>query len=343
MRAIGVAAAAVLCLTGSAYAQTDLDYQRQIQELRQRLDQLERERPVAPSGVAAADATVQRALERSLIEQGGLLLPAGTFDIVPELQYSHFGSNQLGIVGAAVTNVVFHQDTLETGLIARYGLPFDAQFNLHVPYIVSWTRTSAIGTTTSRTDTGIGDVDFGLSKQILYERGLIPDVLAQITYKVNTGSAVFSPTTALVGPTVTSSLGRIGGTGTGFNDIIGGLTAVRRQDPLVFLAGVSYDHTFDRTIDGTHFSPGDAIEGRLGSILAASPDTSLRTIFDVARVDKTKVSGLAIAGSDRVLAFLELGGSAVVSRSVLIDAAVQIGLTRDTPDFRFIFSVPIHF
>src|SRR6267378_2483029 len=62
--------------------------------------------PVVPRGPepkpgAEADENVARALERSLVEQGGLLLAPGSFDIVPDFSYSHTGVTSLGIIGTS--------------------------------------------------------------------------------------------------------------------------------------------------------------------------------------------------------------------------------------------------
>jgi hypothetical protein len=60
-------------------------------------------------------------------------------------------------------------------------------------------------------------------------------------------------------------------------------------------------------------------------------------------VQRTKINGVGQPGSDVVASFLEVGASSVLSASTLVDAAVDIGLTRNTPDLRFILSFPIHF
>jgi hypothetical protein len=50
-----------------------------------------------------------------------------------------------------------------------------------------------------------------------------------------------------------------------------------------------------------------------------------------------------VAGSDTVASIFEIGASAVLSRSTLLDVAVDIGMTRDAPDFTLLLSLPIHF
>lgn len=354
-----------------AQQDTQDQIQQEIQQLRQRLDQLERRQnqlqqqqtqpppaaqpqqpqvqPLAPPAAAApppsataASETVERALERSLIEQGGLLLPAYKLDLVPIVQYSHMSTtDQLGIVTSGPSTVIAplttRQDILEADVTARYGLPFASQINLTLPFVTNWERTANLSsnTTTSHTNSGLGDIDIGLSKQLLYEHQWVPDAIAEVSWKTTTGTAQFNP--------AINQIQAVAGTGTGFDQATASLTLVKRQDPLVFLGGASYSYVFNNTTGGNNFEPGDQIEWRLGTILAASPDTALRFLFDSTFIDKSKFNGVTLAGSDRVLSTLEIGGSSVISASTLIDAAVDIGLTRDTPDFRFILQVPIHF
>jgi hypothetical protein len=360
--AVGAMALSIFCHATPGWAQSNSELQREIQELRRRLNELERQAappqtvppsPSAPSqrqapppsSATAESATVERALERSLIEQGGLLLPPGTLDITPTLQYSHTSTS--GGVGSAIfnptTNVLTlstlttRQDSLESAVFARYGLPYDAQFNVHVPFDVVWSESAtSAGGTTSRTDTGLGDIDFGISKQFLYEHGPVPDAIASLQWKTTTGSAHFA---SLAGGPVSFT----GGTGSGFNQLTAGVTLTKRQDPLVFFGGGFYTFTFSDKKAGSDFAPGDQIDARLGTILAASPDTSLRFLFDTAWVQRTKINGIGQPGSDVVASFLEIGASSVLSASTLVDVAADVGLTRSTPDFRFILSFPIHF
>jgi hypothetical protein len=353
---LGVALGA-LVVTAPLRAQTTQDLQRQLQErdaiindLMRRVDALERQqgrttaptippsRPAEPPSAAARtpeEETVARALERSLLEQGGQLLAPGTADISPFVQYSHTATNQLGIVtSGAVTSVApvtARQDTLQYGVTLRYGLPWVSQINLTIPFATTWTDTTVGGVTTSRSETGIGDIDIGLSKQLLFEKGWLPDIIANLDYKTSTGSASFGPS------------GQIGGTGTGADALSAGFTVVKRQDPLVFLGGLSYTYNFSGTDDGFRVSPGDQIDVRAGTILAASPDTSLRFILDTAFAQKESVNGIRLAGSDRVSSILEIGASSVISASTFIDLGVGIGLTKDAPDFRVILSTPVRF
>ena len=290
--------------------------------------------PVSPgkAGTAAEEETIARALERSLVEQGGQLLPPFVYEVVPQVVYTHQAQNNFTITGSGAFGPIRNRrDILESDLILRAGLPFDAQVDFTLPFTNEW-RDVTFGTQTqSRTDTGIGDISFGLSKQILYEKGWIPDAIAAVRYQAATGSAHFN-----LG-------GQISGVGTGADSILGALTLIKRQDPLVFFGGPSYIHSFTATDGSIKFSPGDAIDLRAGTILAASPDTSLRFAFDTSFVEKNSTNGVRNAGSDQVISFFEIAASSILTERILLDFAFDIGVTRDAPDFRMILQLPIRF
>jgi hypothetical protein len=287
--------------------------------------------PSRPPGTASEEETLARALERTLVQQGGQLLPAFTYEVVPQMIYTHASQRTFGAAGVLLGPLSSRRDILEGDVILRAGLPFDTQIDFTLPFVSDWRETTFAGSTTSRNDTGIGDISIGLSKQVLYERGWIPDAIASVRYFAATGSAGFSPA------------GQVSGTGTGADALQGALTLIKRQDPLVFFGGPLYTHTFSARSGDVRFSNGDAIGVRAGTILAASPDTSLRFVFDTSFVGKSSINDTRIAGSDQVISFVQIGASSILAERVLLDFGFDIGVTRDSPDFRAILSMPIRF
>jgi hypothetical protein len=131
--------------------------------------------------------------------------------------------------------------------------------------------------------------------------------------------------------------------GSGFPQVQATLTAVKRQDPLVFFGTASYNRVFDRQRGGVDVDPGDAFGLKFASLLAASPDTSLRAGFDVTRSGRSRVAGSAVAGSDATVGLVELGLATLVTARALLDLELGIGITPDAPDFRLTLSLPIRF
>ena len=97
---------------------------------------------------------------------------------------------------------------------------------------------------------GLGDVSLTLQKQVLHEKGWIPDLLVNLNYTAATGSPSLSQRQLSTFPFAV-------GTGSGFNSLGAGVTALKRQDPLVFLGGLQYTHSFPSTISGVQQTLGD--------------------------------------------------------------------------------------
>lgn len=272
-----------------------------------------------------------RALERALVREGGLLLSPGSLEVEPRLQYTYRGSRGVGIVtlpsGAQVTNRETKQDRIDGTLGLRLGLPWSSQAEIRIPYV--WTRqtgsAAALAITESQRDSGLGDVEIQLTKQLAGEKGGMPALLGSLNLKTTTGN--FEP-------------GRVSA-GLGFPSLQASVTAVKRQDPLVFVGGVSYTAYRSRTYGGNDTELGNGIGFRFSTILAANPGTSLRVGLDFTRYGKTKINGVDVPGSDTVSGMMEFGLSTLVSAHTLLDLSVGFGVTPDAPNLRIGMSLPI--
>jgi Putative MetA-pathway of phenol degradation len=153
--------------------------------------------------------------------------------------------------------------------------------------------------------------------------GWWPDVIAGVTWDADTGktqdNGVF-----------------LGG---GFNELSGSLSAVKRQDPLAFVGTVSYAKTFEHD----DLEPGDELSFSLGTVLAASPETSLSFFFNQTFADESKIDGDKINGSDQVIGTLSLGAATILGPNTLLSITGEVGLTDEAPDYAIGASVPIRF
>jgi hypothetical protein len=302
-------------------------------------------RPVSSPPNEETDANIVRALENTLVDQGGLLLSPWSMQIVPDFSYSHQSLDQLSFVSPnllppGVGNPVTQKatrDLLEWGLGFRLGLPWDSQISIRLPFDLDYGSATFAGASgVSQNRGGVGDFSMTFQKQVLHEKGPIPDVLLSLTYKANTGSTSFATRQVSTFPFAT-------GTGSGFNALTGGVTLLKRQDPLVFLGAIAYTHNFASTINGISQTPGDAVFTRVAAILAASPDTSLRIGWNTTWQQDAAVRGTSIPGTNQQISFMEFGVGSVLSARWFLDAAVDIGLTRDSPDYEFLISFPYRF
>ena len=332
-----------------AIAQKD-ERDERIDNLQRRIDALERRleappAPPAPPPAPSAKPPVKppaeqsaqkdesaRALERTLVREGGLVLPAGAFEVEPRLEYTYRGTDALAILSPAGLVQIGQQDVkrteLEASLGFRVGLPHLWQVELRLPFV--WLHENrAVGATQSESErvSGWGDLELGAAKQLLTERPGRPSVLASINWKTRTGG---------------NEAGRLS-PGNGFHQLQAAFTAVKRQDPLVFFGALSYTAVLERTGEGGEVDPGDGVGFKSGALLAASPETSLRAGFELSRSSRTKIAGSGIPGSDATVAMLELGFASLLSRRTLVDLQFAIGLTPDSPDFQLRLSLPVRF
>lgn len=76
---------------------------------------------------------------------------------------------------------------------------------------------------------------------------------------------------------------------------------------MVFFGSLSHIGTPSRDGGAQTLDPGDLTGLRLGTVLAASPDTSLRLGLDVSRSGRTRLNGAKLVGSDVTLGGLDVG------------------------------------
>lgn len=289
----------------------------------------EQEVPVAntdavqsPGAVVVEEGAAERALERSLTREGALLLPSGVLEIEPGFGYSRKEDSSPGFVTIGTTTVVAeierNSTTLSRSLALRLGLPWDSQLEISLPYRkrdvefvtnVSFTPTDVA----KQSDQGLGDWRVGFAKTLLREDLWLPDLVGRVTLDTDSGD-----------------------TG-GFEEIRGSLSATKRQDPLTFVGGLSYERS---SSDG-QIKPGTATSFNFGTYIALSPETSMSFLFAATSQNETTSSGVEIAGSDRDIGVFVIGGSTLLARGTLLHFSTTIGLTDDAEDLTLMLSLPI--
>jgi hypothetical protein len=288
--------------------------------------------PAAVAVTAADEEQVNRALERALVREGGLVLPRGFYEVEPRLTYTHRATDALQVVTIdgipQIARQNLQRDTLEAAVGLRVGLPWSSQLDLRIPYVYGHENTATAAVGESRDRSGLGDVEIGWTKQLATGRGGSYGLLGSLNYKTTSGSSNINDRLA---------------PGSGFPSLQAALTAVKRQDPLVFYGSLSHTANLERTRSGISVNPSDITGLKVGTILAANPDTSLRFAFEVNRLGKTEIGGNAIAGSDTTVAMLEMGVALVLSPRSLLDFRAAIGLTPSSPNFRIGLALPIRF
>ncbi|MDH5749386.1 MAG: hypothetical protein OEY85_08745, partial [Rhodospirillales bacterium] len=286
----------------------------------------------APGTVVVSESEAERALERSLTREGAFLLSAGFLEIEPSFTYvrsenatSSFVSSGGGVLAAQTEQ---NADSFTGDLALRLGLPWDSQFEVGLPYRLRRSESvTSVGFTpvsaSSDWGAGLGDVRLGLAKTLLRESLWRPDLVGRLTWNTDSGA-------------VSDNGVSLGG---GFHELTASLTAIKRQDPIAFIGGLSYGHSLE--MNGVQ--PGSTVSANAGAFIALSPESSLRLVLSGSYQDETETAGIGLAGSSRTIGTLVLGGSTLLAPGILLNLSAGIGLTNDADDFSFSLSMPIRF
>jgi hypothetical protein len=267
--------------------------------------------PIArPSTALAApspdDVELERALERTLVREGALVLPTWGFQLTPQFSYAHWDKIQ----------DPFISNTYSGALSIAMGLPWQSQISVSVPYVFDQGRDG------NPSSSGFADVGFLLSKELLVENGPVPNLVGSVGWTSPTSRS------SAVGPIPYVS---------GFQ---AGFTASKRLDPLVVFLSGSYFSAAE--VAGIQFNPADVVGGRIGASLAISPATAITAGFNVAYLTDTH-SAAVLPNSDRLLSSVDVGFNTLLWNRTMLSITTQFGITGHTPDFRVITALPMRF
>ena len=253
------------------------------------------------------DQESERALERTLVREGALVLPTWRFQLTPQFSYAHWDKIQ----------DPFISNTYSGALSVAMGLPWQSQISVSVPYVFDQGRNG------NPSSSGFADVGFLLSKELLVENGPVPNLVGSVGWTSPTSRS------SAVGPIPYVS---------GFQ---AGFTASKRLDPLVVFLSGSYFSAAE--VEGVQFNPADVVGGRIGASLAISPATAITAGFNVAYLTDTHAADLVLPNSDRLLSSVDVGFNTLLWNRTMLSITTQFGITGHTPDFRVITALPIRF
>lgn len=316
------------------------------------------EEPAAPTGEPVAEPErpkSEKPQEQLLVEVGGVLLPRGRLQIEPILDYARSSSDRVAISGFTIFDAIvigvirvdgLERDILTAGLNVRYGLANSLQIDAYVPYVYRHSKELlGVGTPTvterSIDGNGIGDVEAGISWQVLSGRGGVPATVLRLRGRFPTGESAFDIPRETVGSEQRLTRSP---TGSGFYGVGPSATFLWRADPAVLFMGGGYTFNLERD-QGQYgkIDPGDTIEYFAGVNLALSEQIALNVAFRNQITGKTEQNGVDAPGTDVNDARLSLGTSIGLSPSMSLVVTAAAGLTEESPDFNFTISLPINF
>lgn len=274
--------------------------------------------PASRGLIDVDELAAERALERTLVDVGALLLPAGQSELAPAAGFTRRDSNFPTLIGGQVVNANTERNEFAFDLGLSVGLPFDSQFELNLPFDLvneqgNLDINGGVASSTERTGYGLGDITLGFAKTLLREGEWRPDLVGRVVWDTATGDQ-FDDGVYL---------------GNGFHQVSGQLVAVKRQDPLAFVGGFTYSYAFE----DDDIKLGSEYALSLGAALALSPETSLNVALNQTYSDDIEVDGEKVNGSDQLAASFDFGGSAIIAPRTLFRLNTSIGLTDDAPDY----------
>lgn len=285
------------------------------------------------------DRLAQSALERTLIESGGLLLPAGTLEIQPGFSYSLSAVNTVDIDCLLIADILcigdinskrLRRESYVADMTFRLGLPWDMQLDARVPY--SREKSNAVfgnGESDRVTVHELGDIELALSGQLLREQGWKPSILGDLRWKGRSGGDPFDQDEGLLAA------------GTGFDEARAGLTFVKVRDPIVMFGNLNWTYSFsDDKPEIGEVQPGRGFDAQIGMAVALNLETSLSFGWSQSWFQRTRVNDVPIPGTSRRPGSLRIGATYVPAAGYNIDFGVAFGLTDDAPDAEVRVSIP---
>jgi hypothetical protein len=275
----------------------------------------------------ARRAAAERALERMLVEQGGLVVEPGGVELVPEIGFSYSdGSAPAGSIPDAGGMRI---ETFTGTLTLRVGLPLRLQAEAKAPFLFERLTPTGDDLSPPREGRGFGDARLGLTWQVLRGHAHVPDLLVGGFWKSRSGRTAFDDTAQPVP------------LGTGVEQFGGTMTLVKAIDPVVLVATGMFAWSAPRWVPQGWLQAGNQFGASTAAVLAVSPQTSLSFALEASHTRPLALDRVTLYRTDRTSAVFRVGVSTAVSRRSFFQVNLGMGLTADVPRFEVSLSTPI--
>jgi hypothetical protein len=290
--------------------------------------------PSSPTAEPVDDErdAAERALERALVQKGGLVVRPWGIEVVPELSFAHADGTAPAAASAGGGVFGARSEVLTGTVTLRVGLPLDVQVEAEAPFVFSrLTPGGEDADSPAAEGGGLGDVRLGVTWHALRGRSSVPDVLLGGFWKSRSGETAFDDPSRRVP------------LGTGIEQFGGTLALVKAVDPVVLLATGTYAVSAPRWIPEGWLEAGDTFGASAGAVLAVSPETSLSFALEAQHARPLQLDGATIYRSDRTSAVFRIGVATMASRRGFFEVNLGMGLTSDVPQFEIALATPLQF
>ncbi len=300
----------------------------------------------------------EKAVDQLLLDQGGVLLPAGKLQIEPSIDYTSISSDNVNISGFSIFNAIvigtirvddISRDILSGALSIRYGLHNRVQMDARIPFVYrNDSETTGIGTGDAMTrhtkGYGLGDISVSASYQPFSARGWRPATIFKLQGEFATGKSAFEIPRVPAEEGSPEMILTRAPTGSGIYTLSPGVNFVWPLDPVVLFAGGSYNYSLNRRFANFGLvEPGNGFEYYAGVNLSINELVSLNfSVLNKHRFN-TKFNGTVLPGSSSNDARMTLGASIGLTDRISLVLSSSNGLTDESPDFTFSARLPIAF
>jgi hypothetical protein len=256
-----------------------------------------------------------------LLEPGESQWDVGIEYALAETDFPILLVNGMGnIVGVA--DAKFRVRELSVPIEYRTGLHRRVQGFVSVPLGWANTQVSVNNEEAFRNDGGLGDVNFGLTMQLVDAKVDSPYWVTTLSATAPTGG---DPFTGLSGIAPSApSLGQ------GFWSIQGNLLLIQPYDPIVVFYGVGMQRSFEHEYIGLDIQPGAEYSYSMGVGFAVNDRVTLSARFRGAYVEETEVEGLRVIGSNAEPMTIRLAATISKPCERIVEPFVEFGMTEDS-------------
>jgi biopolymer transport protein ExbD len=311
---------------------------QKLQELQKQVDTLkEQGRAREKLSITAEEKAEQEKAVLSAVGREYTLMPKGKWELEYSFRYEYLSSNEI----TAATRVEPRANhTIRNAVAFQYGLLNNLTTNVNVPFVYVYDKT---GGSQAKDCTDIGDVTLGIDYQPFKSKGEWPTATITMGAVLPTGRSPYDINRDTDLPT-----------GSGLYSLYLGMNLSKAIDPAMAFGGISLNYRLqengiDQYLNGLvlkEVKPGSVLSASVGMAYAISYALSMNIQFQYGYVMDTDYhfsNGTTTTTPAYSTASVYLGTGWRITPKTTLSFSVGIGLTKDDPDFTFLFRLPFDF
>ncbi len=313
---------------------------QKLQDLQNQVDTL-RDLGRAREKITIGEAEDKSEQEKAVLTAAGreyTMMKKGAIELQYSLQYSYVSSDQ---VISATSVVPRASHTITNAIDVQYGLRENITTGIHVPFVYAYDKT---GGSSAVDVSDLGDISLNLSYQPYKSGGDWPTTTITMGVNLPTGRSPYEID-------LTNDLP----TGSGFYSVSLGMNMSKAVDPGMLFGSIGCTYSLER--DGLSqyqngyiledVNPGMSYNAAIGLAYAMTYALSMNVSFQFGysgSTDYTYSNTDTINTTDAYsTGSLNIGMGYRVTPLTTLSFTLSIGLTRNDPDFSFLFRLPFDF